>query len=323
MKQIQLVVFLAILFILATSCSAENEKDPSDQLPQTITIAGIQQRDTVFLHFDLKLKTIRAQRTGKLERLVEKPEFSRNSLLVQFDDYDVFVALSGEKESLKEELLNKIDQFSPALRPVDKKWREFANKIGPGNLLPALPAYQYKEEAGALEEIHLADKYNALLKKESEIRNYFQMSTESGFIVESFAKSGDYVRKNQPLISYHSKKVNVTADASFKLTKKIQSQLETNFVVRLPGDSLRIIKRTPQQIRYVLNLKQKINPKMIPGYFIINQTEHVFIIPEKYVGKEQKVKVVTAKGIKRMTASSRNGEYVVFSPERALTVERP
>lgn len=323
MNQITFIVFLAISFALTTSCSAEDEENAADQLAQTITVPGIQQRDTVFLRFDLREKRILAQRTGKLERLIEKPDFPKNSLLVQFDDYDAFVALSGEKESLKEELLNNIDQFSPALRPVDKKWRDFANKLGPDKILPVMPAYQYKEEAGTLEEMHLTDKYNALLKKETEIRNYFQMSTESGFVLKTFAKSGDYVKKNQPLMSYHAQKVTVTADATFKLTKTIQKQLETNFVVRLPGDSIRMIKRTPRQVTYLMSLRQKIDPKIMPAYFIINRDEHVFIIPGKYIGKGSQVKVVTAKGTETRTTTLRNGEQVLFGQEKVMTVERP
>lgn len=323
MKQLQFVVFLAFLSILAVSCSAENETDPSDNIPQTVTIPGNQQRDTVFLHFDFREKIIRAQRSGKLERLIEKPEFSKNSLLVQFDDYDAFVALSGAKESLKEALQDKIDQFPKALQPVEKKWQDFAGKLGPDKTLPAIPAYQYKEEAGFLEEIRLTEQYNDLLKKEAEIRNYFQLSPETGLLIETFAKSGDYVRKNQPLISYHPKKVNVTATASFKLTKNIQHQLETNFVVRLPGDSIRILKRASGEIQYRFNLIQKINPKMMPAYFIVNQDQHMFIIPEKYVGKDRKVTVETADGTEQKTASLKNQEYVLFSTERALTVRRP
>ncbi|MDR0802846.1 hypothetical protein [Fluviicola sp.] len=323
MKQIQFVVFLAILSVLTTSCSTKNETDPSDNIPQMITISGNQQHDTVFLHFNFRQKTIRAQRTGKLERLIEKPEFTKNSLLVQFDNYDAFVALNGEKESLKEELLGKINLFSQALQPVEKKWQDFASKLRPDKVLPAIPTYQYKEEAEFLEGINLTERYNNLLEKEAEIKNYFQLSTENGFLTETFAKSGDYVKKNQSLIKYHPKEISATADASFKLTKNIQNQLKTHFIVRLPCDSLRVLKYSSGEIQYLLNLNQKINPKMVPRYFIVNQDQYAFIIPEKYIGKDKKVTIETDKGTEQKTASLRNKEYVLFSMEKALIIRRP
>lgn len=323
MKIIRFVVFLSILSTFTTSCSTENEKDTPDDLPETITLTGTQQRDTVLLKFDFAQKTIRARRTGKLERLIETPEFRKNDLLVQFDDYDSFVELSGEKESLKEELLGKVDNFSKALQPVEKKWRDFANKLSPDKMLPTFPEVQYKEEAGILEEINLVDKYNALLKKEAEIGNYFQLSKENGFIMERFAKSDDYVTKNQALISYHPANLKVTASAAFPLTKNIQKQIHTDFIVRIPIDTQQVVKRNAHQITYLLKLNQPITARILPGHIIVNRDQNVFRIPKNYVGKDSKANVITSKGTEKRITHLRNGEYLLYHTETSVKIQKP
>ncbi|WP_300665206.1 hypothetical protein [Fluviicola sp.] len=323
MKIIRFVVFLAILPTLTTSCSTENEKDAPDHLPETMTLTGTQQRDTVLLKFDFTPKTIRAKRTGKLERLIETPEFKKNDLLVQFDDYDSFVELSGEKESLKEELLGKVDNFPKSLQPIEKKWRDFANKLSPDKMLPAFPEIQYKEEAGALEEIDLVSKYNSLLKKETEIRDHFQLAPENGFIMERFAKSDDYVKKNQPLITYHPEKLNVTASAAFPLSKNIQKQIHTDFIVRIPIDTQQIVKRNAHQIKYLLKLNQPIHAKILPKHIIVNRDQHVFRVPKNYVGKDLNAKVITSKGVEKKATHFRNGEYLLYDTETSLQIQKP
>lgn len=323
MKIIRFVVFLSFLSILTASCSTENEKDAPDHLPETITLTGTQQRDTVLLKFDFTQKTIRAKRTGKLERLIETPEFKKNDLLVQFDDYDSFVELSGEKESLKDELLGKVDNFPKALQPIEKKWRDFANKLSPDKILPAFPEIQYKEEAGVLEEINLVTKYNTLLKKETEIRNYFQLSPENGFIMERFAKSDDYVKKDQVLMIYHPENLKVTASAAFPLTKNIQKQIHTDFIVRIPIDTQQVIKRNAHQITYLLKLNQPIHARILPKHIIVNRDQNVFRVPKNYVGKDSKVKVITSKGIEKKATHFRNGEYLLYHTEASLQIQKP
>lgn len=323
MKILRFVVFLSLLLTITVSCSTENEKETPDYLPETITLTGTQQRDTVLLKFDFTPKTIRAKRTGKLERLIETPEFKKNDLLVQFDDYDSFVELSGEKESLKEELLGKIDQFPKALQPIEKKWRDFANKLSPDKMLPSFPEVQYKEEAGMLEEINLVNKYNSLLNKETEIRNYFQLGSENGFIMERFAKSDDYVVKNKVLISYHPEMLKVTASAAFPLTKNIQKQIRTDFEVRIPIDTQQVIKRNAHQITYLLKLNQPISARILPKHIIVNRDQHLFRIPKNYVGKDSKATIITSKGSEKRLTYFRNGEYLLYHAETSIRVKRP
>lgn len=323
MKILRFVVFLSTLSALISSCSTENEKEASDHLPDTITLTGTQLRDTVLLHFDFTQKTIRAKRTGKLERLIETPEFKKNDLLVQFDDYDSFVELSGEKESLKEELLGTVDHFPKALQPIEKKWRDFANKLSPDKMLPPFPEVQYKEEAGVLEEINLVGKYNSLLKKEAEIGNYFQLSPENGFIMERFAKSDDYVKKNQALIAYHPERLKVSASAAFPLTKNIQKQIHTDFAVRIPIDTQQVVKRNAHQITYLLKLNQPISAKVLPQHIIVNRDQHVFRIPKKYVGKDLKATIITSKGTEKRSTQLRNGEYLLYHTETSLQIQKP
>lgn len=323
MKILRLVVFLPLLSTVITSCSTENEKDAPDQLPETITLTGTQFRDTVLLHFDFTPKTIRAKRTGKLERLIETPAFKKNDLLVQFDDYDSFVELSGEKESLKEELLGTVNNFPKTLEPVEKKWRDFANKLRPDKMLPVFPEIQYKEEAGVLEEINLVSKYNSLLKKEVEIGDYFQLSSENGFIMERFAQSDDYVKKNQSLISYHPEKLKVTASAAFPLTKKIQNQIHTDFMVRIPVDTQQVVKRNAHQITYLLKLNQPISAKILPQHIIVNRDQYVFRVPKNYVGKDSKATITTSKGTEKRSTYLQNGEYLLYHTETSLQIHRP
>lgn len=323
MKILRFVVFLALLLTLTVSCSTESKKEAPDHLPETITLTGTQQRDTVLLQFDFTPKILRAKRTGKLERLIETQEFKKNDLLVQFDDYDSFVELSGEKESLKEELLGKIDQFPKALQPIEKKWRDFANKLSPDKMLPPFPEVQYKEEAGIVEEIDLVNKYNSLLNKEAEIRNYFQLGPENGFIMEQFAKSDEYVKKNQALISYHSEKLKVTASAAFPLTKNIQKQIRTDFEVRIPIDTLQVIKRNAHQMTYLLKLNHPINARILPKHIIVNRDQQVFRVPKNYVGNDSKVTIITSQGSEKKATHFRNGEYLLYHTETSIRIKRP
>lgn len=323
MKIIRFVAFLSVISALTVSCSTESEPDEPDHLPETITLTGTQQRDTVLLKFDFTPKTIRAKRTGKLERLIETPEFKKNDLLVQFDDYDSFVELSGEKESLKEELLSKVDHFSKAMQPVEKKWRDFANKLSPDKMLPPFPEIQYKEEAGVLEEINLVNKYNSLLKKEADIRNFFQLSTENGFIMERFAKSDDYVTKNSALINYHPQNLKVTASAAFPLTKNIQKQIHSDFTVRIPIDTQQVVKRNAHQITYILRLNQPISAKVLPKHIIVNRDQNVFRVPKKYVRKDSKANVLSSGGIEKRSVYLRNGEYLLYHSQTAIQIKKP
>ncbi|WP_341907434.1 hypothetical protein [Fluviicola taffensis] len=320
MKLIRFVVFLPILFTLF-SCSGEDEKNINDNSNNIIQLTGKQQRDTVFLHFNIPKKTIRAQRTGKLERLVENPEFKKNSLLIQFDDYDAFVELSGEKEALKEDLTNAIDNLPKSLNPVEKKWRDFATKLVPDKIMPAFPTMEYKEEAGFIEEAKIEEKYRAIQKKELTIQNYFQLSKEDGFITKVYAHSDDYVKKNSPLIAYHPKKIRVIAEASFPLTRPIIAQIKTDLLVRLPVDRVIRTKLSPTKITYSLTLNQKLDPKICPKYVIVNQKQNVFHIPKDFVGKDKKVKVIGEE--MPYQAYSKNGDYLIYSDASSLKVQRP
>ena len=319
MKVIPFVVFLPILFVLF-SCSDENEKSLNDTSQKTITLSATQQRDTVFLTFSIPEKTIRAQRTGKLERLIENPELKKNSLLVQFDDYDAFVELSGEKEALKEDLTNLINAFPQSLRPIEKKWRDFANKLTPDKMMPAFPTLEYKEEAGLIAEAKIEEKHLEILKKEAALQNYFQLSPEDGYITKVYAHTDDYVRKNKPLISYCSKKIKATAEAAFPLSKKITRQLESNFIVRLPVERAKITKRSTTKITYSLILKQSLNPKNCPNYFIVRLDKNAFQVPKEFVGKDKKVIVSGEK--ERVQAYFNNGKYQIYSEKPSLRVQK-
>lgn len=315
-------VFLPILFMLF-SCSSEDGKETGPSLPQTLTLNGKQQRDTVFLHFDIPEKIVRAQRSGKLERLIEDPAFKKNNLLVQFDDYDAFVELSGEKEALKEDLANHISNLPKNLQPVEKKWRDFSNKLTPDNVMPALPAFEYKEEAEFLEDVRIREKYDALHKKELAIQHYFQLSTEDGFITKAHAHTDQYVKKNQALLSYHPKKITVTAEAAFPLSRSIRKQITMNLMIRIPVEQLKTGEHSASKAVYQLTLNQKLDPKICPKYVIINQDQHVFLVPKEFVGKDKKVIVLKENGTAKQTVYFRNGRNLVYSKEKSIRVQRP
>lgn len=319
MKVIRFVVFLALLF-LQFSCSGENDSDLNDTSDKTITLFGKQQRDTVFLTFSIPRKTIRAQRTGKLERLVENPEFKRNNLLVQFDDYDAFVELSGEKEELKEDVTAQLDNLPKSLQPIEKKWRDFASKLTPDKLMPDLPAFEYKEEADLMTEAGIKEKFLSIHKKELAVQNYFQLSPEDGFIIQTFAQTDDYVKKNKTLIVYHPKKIKVTAEAAFPISKSIARQIKTDLSVRIPVDKIQRIRTTPTKITYSLVLNQKLDPKICPKYVIVNQDQNVFHVPKEYIGKDKKVMVSGEKEPRQ--AYFENGEYYIYSEKSALKIQK-
>lgn len=319
MKGFRFVVFLSILSV-QFSCSSENDGNSNNSSDQIITLSGKQQRDTVFLSFIIPEKIIRAQRTGKLERLVETPEFKKNSLLVQFDNYDAFVGLSGEKEALREDLTNQLDNLPESLQPIEKKWRDFASKLTPDKMTPAFPSMEYKEESAFIEEAGIVEKYQAIQKKELAVQNYFQLSKEDGFITKVYAHTDDYVTKNKPLIAYHPRKIKATAESAFPLSKSITRQIKSNFVVRLPVDSVKIIKRSTTKINYSLFLHQAINQKNCPRYFIIMLDKNVFHVPKEYVGKDRKVIVSGEK--EQLQAYHKNGEYLIYSKKPVLKVQK-
>lgn len=319
MKGFRVVVFLPILFV-QFSCSSENDDNSTNSSDQIITLSGKQQRDTVFLSFIIPEKIIRAQRTGKLERLVENPEFKKNSLLVQFDNYDAFVGLSGEKEALKEDLTNQLDNLPKSLQPIEKKWRDFASKLTPDKMTPPFPSLEYKEEAGFIEEAKIPEKYQSIQKKEAAVQNYFQLSPEDGFIIKAYAHTDEYVTKNKPLISYHPKKIKVTAEAAFPLTKSIAKQIKTNLSVRIPVDEIKTIRKSPQEITYSITLNQKLDRKVCPKYVIINQDQNVFRVPKEFVGKGKKVIVSGEK--KPLEAYYKNGEYFIYSEKSTLKIQK-
>lgn len=319
MTVIRFVVFLPILFVL--SCSGESDQTGIDSSQKTLTLSGKQQRDTVFLNFLIPEKTIRAKRTGKLERLVESFEFRKNDLLVQFDNYDAFVELSGEKEALKEDLTNHLNNHLPqSLEPVEKKWRDFAGKLTPDKMMPAFPALEYKEEAGFIEEAMIREKYDEIQKKEVAVQNYFQLSPEDGFITKTFAHTDEYVKKNKPLISYHPKKVKVSAEAAFPLSKSITQQIKSDFLIRIPVDQIKVINKSATTIHYSLTLNQKLDPKICPKYVIINQDQNVFRVPKDFVGKGKKVTVLGEK--EKVQAYFKNGQYVIYSEKPILKIQK-
>ncbi len=319
MKVFRFVVFLSILSV-QFSCSSENDGNSSNASDQTLTLSGKQQRDTVFLNFTIPKKIIRAQRTGKLERLVETPEFKKNSLLVQFDNYDAFVGLSGEKEALKQDLTDQLDNLPKTLQPIEKKWRDFASKLTPDKMIPTFPSLEYKEEAGFIEEAMIKEKYDLIRKKELALQNYFQLSQEDGFITKVYAHTDDYVTKNKPLISYHPKKIKVIAESAFPLSKSITRQIGSNFVVRLPVDSVKIIKRSTTKINYSLLLNQALNPKNCPKYFIVMLDKNVFQVPKEFVGQDGKVVISGEK--EQLQAYYKNGKYLVYSKKPVMKVQK-
>lgn len=319
MKVCRTVVFLPILFVF--SCSGENDTNVSDTSDKIRTLSGKQQRDTVFLTFNIPEKTIFAQRTGKLERLVENPEFRKNSLLVQFDNYDSFVELSGEKENLKNDLTDQLNNLPKSLQPIEKKWRDFAGKLTPDKIMPAFPAFEYKEEAGFMEEANIREKYNAIQKKEAALQNYFQLSPEDGFITKTYAHTDEYVKKNKPLIVYHPKKIKVTAEAAFPLSKSIIKQVKNDLLIRVPVDQIKVVRKTLTTVLYSLTLNQKLDPKICPKYVIIRQDQNVFRVPKEFVGKDKKVAVPGEK--ERLQAYYKNGKYVVYSEKPSLKVQKP
>lgn len=321
MRMVRYAVCLHILFLFL-SCSTD-EKETGPALPQTITLNGKQQRDTVFLQYDIPEKTIRAQRSGKLERLVEGPVFKKNNLLVQFDDYDAFVELSGEKEALKEDLVNHIDNIPANLQPIEKKWRDFSNKLTPDKMVPPLPAFEYKEEAEFLEDVRIAENYNALHKKELAIQTYFQLSTEDGFITRAHAHTDQYVKKNQALLSYHPKRIQVTAEAAFPLSKPIRKQITTDLLVRMPVENPKPVHTEASKVIYQLTATQKLDPRICPKYVIINHDQHVFRVPEEFVGKDKKVIILTNNGTVKQAVYARNGMYLVYSREKSIRIKRP
>lgn len=320
MKVIRFVFFFPVLFVLF-SCSGEDENNLNDSSNQTITLTGNQQRDTVFLTFNIPQKTIHAQRTGKLERLVESPEFKENNLLVQYDDYDVFVELSGEKEALKEDLTNQINNFPKSLQPVEKKWRDFANKLTPDRMIPGFPTLEYKEEAALIEEANIEEKYQAIQKKELAVQNYFQLSKEDGFITKVYSHTDDYVKKGKSLITYHPKKIKVTAKASFPISKSIARQINADLSVRVPVDRMKMVRVSPTQMTYYLTLTQKLESKFCPKYVIVNLDQNAFRVPKEFIGKDQKVKIAGKE--KNYQAYLRKGEYVIYSDQSSLEIQRP
>lgn len=320
MKAIRFVVFLPILFVLF-SCSDEDEKNIPNNSDNVITLTGKQHRDTVFLSFIIPKKTINAQRSGKLERLVETPEFKKNSLLVQFDNYDAFVELSGEKEEFKEDLTNQINNFPKSMSPIEKKWRDFANKLTPDRMMPAFPTIEYKEEAGLIEEAKIEEKYKAIQKKEGTVQNYFQLSPEDGFIMKVHAHTDEYVKKGKPLITYHPKKIKVTAEASFPLSQSIFRQIRTNLSIRVPVDKVTRIHTSSTKTSYLLTLNQQLDPKICPKYVIVKQDLNVFHVPKEFIGKDKKVTVVGDE--LRYQAYFENGEYFIYSNSPSLKVQRP
>lgn len=322
MKFCRYVVFLSILLNLP-ACSTEDENNSNKNTSTTLTLSGNQQRDTVFLNFDIPERIISAQRTGKLERLVENPEFKKNSLLVQFDDYDAFVEISGEKETLKDEITNAFNNAPKSLQAIEKKWRDFAKKMSPDKLIPPFPSFEYKEEAEFIDKTQIQEIYQTILKKELSINNYFQMSKEDGFITKVYAHTDDNVKKNTPLIAYHPKKAKVTAKANFVLTKSIQQKIETNFAVRTPVLGEHVLKREDHQITYGITLSEKVTLKNLPKYFIINLDENLFTIPKEFLGANNSVLLVSNQGTTKRKVTFKNGAYVLSESENSITIKRP
>lgn len=318
MKKSRFVVFL-LLFILP-ACSGGEDHSLHDDSDQTLNISGIQQRDTVFLTFNIPQKTIRASRTGKLERLVETPEMTKNSLLVQFDNYDAFVEISGEKEALKEELNDRLNQLPASLRSIEKKWRDFAEKLTPDRTMPDFPAYEYKEEAAFMDGTPIRDQYRSIHKKELALQNYFQLSTEDGFIIQAFAHTDDQVKKNSPLLLYHPRKITVTAEAAFPITKKISQQIKSDLLLRIPVERAVKQRTSPQKVTYSLTLNQRLDPRICPAYVIINHEENAFRVPEDFVGKQNQVTLEGSK--EQLTAYRKNGSYYVYSKQPSLTIRK-
>ena len=164
-------------------------------------------------------------------------------------------------------------------------------------------------------------KINFLFWYQKALQNYFQLSTEDGFIIKAYAHTDDFVKKNKPLISYHPKKINVQAEASFPISKSIARQISADLSVRVPVSKITKVRVSSTKITYSLTLNQKLDPKICPKYVIVNQEQNVFHIPKDFVGKDKKVKVVGEQ--MPYQAYSKNGNYLIYSDTTSLKVQRP
>lgn len=310
---------LTASLLLFSSCGSELNKD--DSKPSTTqTIYGKQYRDTVFLDYTFFEKTVRAQQEGKIERLLESPTFNQKNLLVQYDDYEEFVVLSGGKEALKEKILVAVQNFPEPMKPIKKKWSDFAQSITPGKILPSFPSFQYKEEAGTIWELKIIDEYNELLKQEHAIQDYFQMSTEAGILTERYAKSGDYVKKNSKLLSYIPRKTTINAHASFEITSEDRKQIETNLAIHLPLEDIRLKQLTKNNVSFNASLTQKITIKNLPAYFIITRNVFEFEIPAELVNADETITIVTEKGLVKKKIHKQKNTFVHFDQKNQVVI---
>lgn len=309
----------SVILLIISSCTSDSGNNPKADL-SSISLQGKQCRDTVSLHYNFTEKTIRAQEEGKIEHLFDGSTFDKKILLVQFDDYDAFVSLSGNKEALKEKILASTQKFPESLNPIKKKWTDFAQNLSPEKTLPPFPSFQFKEEAGAMWEANIIDEYNALILQERAIGNHFQLSTEAGVLVKRFAKSGDNVKKNARLLTYIPQKSIVIAQSNFDLSPDDQKQIASNLEVRLPLDVLSEKTHSKNNLHLQVNLTQKITIKNLPSYFIIPRQLFEFDIPASAVDSNGKITLQTGETTKTVVVQKTSRGYTYKSQKSSITV---
>lgn len=306
------------LFIIY-GCNNPSAK-PVAQKPNTITIDGKKITDTVLLSFHIPRHTIYNDQSGKVERIVEKKFVSKNELLVQFDNYDEFVNLSGEKETYKDDLSTAINQLPKELTNLKQKWEEFEKAITPDKLLPPFPTVQFREESDWVLRRKLSEKYNKLLTVEKKIRNYFITAPFEGNILKTYVKQGDFIEKNTKIALIQAAKGEVcfVSKSNFEgisknaLYQSLSKQLKTELIawekqrkdtICMKFRSLAPITKTPKKI-------------------LLQKTDYAFEIPSEFISKNNMV-VYEVNGIKQNhKIVTIDGNSYLYCSEKQITLIR-
>jgi hypothetical protein len=315
--------FLIWLFCLWVISACSNEANELPQSKKTQQSIGLPSSDTVSIDLQLIKKQLVAHQAGTIERIVEKEQFKKGELLVQFDNYDAFVELSGKKESYKEDVNKFLLSIPENLSRIKQKWSKFEQSISAVRLLPSFPEIEFREEAALLSRTRIILDYNTLVKEEKQLKTYFIVAPKDGFSISTRFKAGDRVLINEKILTYTETKANIklssntgfSKNAIIKLKNNIESQLHCTII---KWDSIQAQKHVVEIL-----LSKPIQPNEIPDFWVINSSQYEHLVPLEFINANNQALVKTIQGTRLVKVFKRGGKNRIISSSQNIELIQP
>ncbi|MDX2360958.1 MAG: HlyD family efflux transporter periplasmic adaptor subunit [Crocinitomicaceae bacterium] len=131
---------------------------------------------------------------GKLQKgdVLMKPgiSFRKGQILYTIDNKEAFYALSAQKSSLANIILNALPDIELDFPSERNKWIKFMEDLNPSKLLPAMPAISSSKERMFLTSRNILSQYYTLKSQEARMEKYIYLAPFNGTVISVFAEPG-------------------------------------------------------------------------------------------------------------------------------------